>query len=165
MRRSEIFLSFFGLGNLPLLPISSTIIAWIIGIGIILLLGAKSLFSLAFAIFIIGIFEINKAENKGMPHNDLKIVIDEIVGVWIAMCVSSSALLWLPKSSITLYLLVAGALGGYLLFILWSPSTIGWIKKSIKGGLGVMLDDTIAGFAGGLLVLAIAKALILAKVI
>ncbi len=157
MKNSKIFLSFLGLGYLPLIPISSTTIAWFVGLAIIFTLGAKTLFTLTFATFVISIFEINKVENSGISHNASWIVIDEMVGVWVAMSVGITALSWLPNKSWILYTILISSLLSYLLFILWSPSTIAWIRKNIKGGLGVMLDDALAGFAGGLLVLAIAK--------
>jgi phosphatidylglycerophosphatase A len=39
----------------------------------------------------------------------------------------------------------------FRLFDIWKPSTIGWIDKEVKGGMGVMFDDVLAGLAGGLL--------------
>ncbi|HFC03529.1 MAG TPA: phosphatidylglycerophosphatase A [Nitratifractor salsuginis] len=157
MKLSELFLTFFGAGRLPAPRISTTVIAWALGLGWIYLLGAESLFTLAFALFIIGIFEVTKAENRGMEHNAPSIVIDEAVGVWVALCVGTTALAWLPDSPMNFWLLSGGTLGAYLLFILWSPSTIGWICRNLRGGLGVMLDDILAGFAAGLLVLLAAK--------
>ncbi|ADV46916.1 phosphatidylglycerophosphatase A family protein [Nitratifractor salsuginis] len=157
MNLSEIFLSLLGAGKLPSPRISATVLAWIIGLGLLWALGAESLFTLAFALFIIGIFEITKEENRSGVHDPSWIVIDEAVGVWVALSVSASALRWLPSSAMNLWLLAAGALGAYLLMLLLAPSTIGWIRRNVKGGLGVMLDDVLAGFAAGLLVLLAAK--------
>jgi phosphatidylglycerophosphatase A len=39
----------------------------------------------------------------------------------------------------------------FRLFDIWKPSTIGTIDRKVKGGLGVMGDDILAGIAGGLL--------------
>jgi len=39
----------------------------------------------------------------------------------------------------------------FRLFDIWKPSTIGWIDRELKCGMGVMLDDVLAGIAGGLL--------------
>lgn len=63
-----------------------------------------------------------------------QIVIDEIAGV-------SVALLLLPK-----VLWVSGlAFGLFRLFDIWKPFPIGWIDKKMKSGLGILLDDLIAG--------------------
>lgn len=63
------------------------------------------------------------------------IVWDEFVGFWIAMLFAPQGLVWV--------------LYGFLLFRLfdiWKPWPIGWADKKVKGGLGVMLDDVLAGF-------------------
>jgi len=39
----------------------------------------------------------------------------------------------------------------FRLFDIWKPSTIGWIDREVKGGMGVMMDDVLAGIAGGIL--------------
>ena len=43
----------------------------------------------------------------------------------------------------------------FRLFDIWKPSTIGVIDRKVKGGLGVMGDDILAGFAGGFLTVVI----------
>jgi phosphatidylglycerophosphatase A len=48
-------------------------------------------------------------------------------------------------------LAIVFSFAAFRLFDIWKPSTIGWIDRELKGGLAVMLDDVLAGFAGGLL--------------
>jgi phosphatidylglycerophosphatase A len=63
------------------------------------------------------------------------IVWDEFVGQWIALLPALLAPWW-------------AVLGGFVLFRLfdvWKPWPIGWFDRRVKGGLGVMLDDVIAG--------------------
>lgn len=43
------------------------------------------------------------------------------------------------------------AFATFRLFDIWKPSTIGKIDREVKGGLGVMGDDILAGIAGGFL--------------
>jgi phosphatidylglycerophosphatase A len=46
---------------------------------------------------------------------------------------------------------------GFLLFRLfdiWKPWPIGWVDQKVKGGLGVMLDDYVAGLFAALLLYA-----------
>ena len=38
----------------------------------------------------------------------------------------------------------------FRLFDIWKPSIIGKIDRDVKGGLGVMGDDVVAGFAAGI---------------
>ncbi|MBB3167048.1 phosphatidylglycerophosphatase A family protein [Simiduia aestuariiviva] len=62
------------------------------------------------------------------------IVWDEFVGLWIA-------LLWVPMTwPWWLYGFVL-----FRLFDIWKPWPIGWVDRRVKGGLGVMLDDVLAG--------------------
>ena len=40
----------------------------------------------------------------------------------------------------------------FRLFDIWKPWPISWVDQNVKGGLGILLDDLIAGlFAGGII--------------
>lgn len=62
------------------------------------------------------------------------IVIDEIAGMLLAF-------LWAPVSLISL--LVGFVL--FRVFDIWKPWPISWVDQHIHGGIGVMLDDVLAG--------------------
>ena len=64
------------------------------------------------------------------------IVIDEIVGQWIA-------LLWVPRS---LWVVCLAFLIFRLLDIV-KPWPVSWADRSVHGPLGILLDDVIAGIA------------------
>ena len=72
------------------------------------------------------------------------IVIDEFVGQWLALALAPPGWIWI--------------LVGFLLFRLfdvWKPWPVSWADRAVGGGLGVMLDDALAGvLAGALLALA-----------
>jgi len=94
--------------------------------------------------------EINKYEQTTGSHDNPQIVIDEVSGMWISMFIAYETAVSLDNQY--------GILIAYLLsfiffrlFDIWKPSTIGWIDREVKGGLGVMVDDVLAGIAGGLL--------------
>ena len=70
------------------------------------------------------------------------IVIDEVVGVWIA-------LVWLPEPTLAMF---AVALVAFRLFDITKPWPISWLDENIDGGLGVVLDDVAAGLAAALVV-------------
>jgi len=66
--------------------------------------------------------------------DDGAIVIDEFAGLWLALCGLPAELPW--------------ALAGFALFRLfdvWKPWPIRWADRAVPGGLGVMLDDLLAG--------------------
>lgn len=63
------------------------------------------------------------------------IVWDEFVGQWLALLPALHAPWWCVACGFALF----------RLFDVWKPWPIGWFDRRVKGGLGVMLDDVIAG--------------------
>jgi phosphatidylglycerophosphatase A len=83
---------------------------------------------------IIGIWLCDQASKKLGEHDFNGIVWDEIVGYLITMS--------FVDFSIT-HLII-----GFILFRLFDiikPQPIAWIDQRVNGGLGIMLDDVIAG--------------------
>ena len=82
------------------------------------------------------------ARNLGV-HDHPGIVWDEFAGYWLTMLFAPSGWQWL--------------LLGFVLFRIFDilkPWPIGWVDRRVSGGLGIMLDDILAGiYAGGLLLL------------
>jgi len=73
------------------------------------------------------------------------IVIDEVVGQWIAL-IPLSAGLWLAGAAPQVFPWPGwvGAFVFFRLFDIWKPGPVGWADRR-KGPTGVMLDDAIAG--------------------
>ncbi|MBN2965020.1 phosphatidylglycerophosphatase A [Sulfurospirillum sp. T05] len=136
----ELFLTFFYSGRFPKAPGTvGTLAGAAVAVPIVQYLSLETLFLGALLLAIIGIKQIDAYEAAGGPHDDKSIVIDEVVGVWIALSISSGTLAqWV--FSIVLF----------RVFDIWKPSVIGRIDKHVKGGLGVMGDDVIAGVIAGL---------------
>lgn len=93
------------------------------------------------AIFVglIAITQIDKEEEESKRHDSSYIVIDELVGMWLAMAISGLSL--------------AGVILSFIFFRIYDitkPSLIGTIDKKVKGGLGVVADDALAGVLAGL---------------
>lgn len=151
MSLQKLFLTFFGSGLSPKAPgTAGSLAAFIVGILIIYTLGTSTLFMLTFVITIIAIFEINKYEIATNSHDNSEIVIDEVSGMWIAMLLTNSVLI----STNSFTIVTVGYILSFVffrLFDIYKPSTIGWIDREVKGGLGVMGDDVLAGIASGLL--------------
>ncbi|BAF71479.1 phosphatidylglycerophosphatase A family protein [Sulfurovum sp. NBC37-1] len=151
MTLQTLFLTFFGTGLSPQYPKTvATFAALILGIAILHYLGMETLFMLAFAVTVIGIFEINKYENLGGEHHAKEIVIDAATGMWLSLMIASSTAATLHYPSVNI-LAIVFSFAAYRFFDIWKPSTIGWIDREVKGGLGVMMDDVLSGIAGGLL--------------
>lgn len=85
---------------------------------------------------LVGIWICGKtAEDMGV-HDDSSIVWDEVIGMLITMFA-------VPLSGINLLL-------GFLFFRLFDivkPWPISYLDKNLHGGLGIMLDDVVAGLA------------------
>jgi phosphatidylglycerophosphatase A len=63
------------------------------------------------------------------------VVVDEWVGLWIALFAAPLGWTWL--------------LAGFALFRLFDiakPWPVGWLERRLSGGMGVMADDVAAGF-------------------
>lgn len=88
----------------------------------------------AAATFALGWWVVGRVTRRYECHDDPAIVIDEIVGIWVA-------LLGIGQSWIL-------ALLGFVLFRLLDiakPWPIGLADHRVPGGFGVMFDDLIAG--------------------
>lgn len=108
----------------------------------VLIFSANTLFLGAIFVGLIAITQIDKEEEETKRHDSSYIVIDELVGMWLAMAISGLSL--------------AGVVLSFIFFRIYDitkPSLIGKIDKEIKGGLGVVADDALAGVLAGLSVL------------
>ena len=145
------FLSVLYSGRSPKAPgTAGSALSVLLGLPI-LLYSAQTLFLLACLLGIIAVREIDKWEAYSKKHDEKWIVIDELVGVWLAMAIIGAV----AGCSVSLMIL---AFGTFRLFDIWKPSIIGRVDRKLKGGLGVVLDDVLAGLVAGvfsLVVLAI----------
>ncbi|WP_154448426.1 phosphatidylglycerophosphatase A [Helicobacter pylori] len=118
-----------------------SLVALLLGLPI-LIFSANTLFLAAILIGLIAITQIDKEEEESKIHDGSYIVIDELVGMWLAMAISGLSL--------------AGVILSFIFFRIYDitkPSLIGKIDKEVKGGLGVVADDALAGVLAGLSVL------------
>ncbi len=151
MTLQKLFLTFGGAGLSPKAPGTvGTLASLPVGVAVLYIFGMETLFLLTLAITIIGIFEINKYEKLTGLHDQQEIVIDEAAGMWFALmiAISTAVTMTYPYAEV---LAIVLSFAAFRLFDIWKPSTIGWIDREIKGGLGVMMDDVLAGIAGGFL--------------
>ena len=124
----------FGTGYLPKAPGT-----WGSVLGLLLWFGLRHLTMMHYILVLIILFVIGtlcaggaeKIVDSGDPSI---VVIDEVVGQLLAL----TALPFKP-----LYVLAAFLL--FRFFDILKPFPIGWLDKHIHGGLGIMLDDVVAG--------------------
>ena len=77
---------------------------------------------------------------RTMLHDEPQIVADEVAGLWLALALVP-AVWWVAGLVFVLFRLLDIA----------KPGPIGWCDRALKGGLGVMADDVLAGLAAGLI--------------
>ena len=118
-------------GSLAALPFAAAI-TW--------LGGSWALLAGSVLAFVVGIWVSDryaKASNQGDPG---PVVIDEVAGQWLTLAL-------LPLDPL-LYLV------GFLTFRVLDivkPWPASWLDRSVKGGLGIMADDMVAGAYAGFL--------------
>jgi phosphatidylglycerophosphatase A len=87
-------------------------------------------------LFVAGVWICARTSRDLGVHDHSGIVFDEIVGFLVAMIALPPDWLWL--------------VAGFVLFRLFDiikPWPIGWFDRRVEGGLGIMLDDLLAGLA------------------
>ena len=74
-------------------------------------------------------------------HDHPGIVWDEFVGYWITMFLAPSGWLWIVIGFVL-----------FRIFDILKPWPISWLDRHVSGGLGIMIDDILAGlFAFGVM--------------
>ena len=86
------------------------------------------------------IWVCEKASINLIEKDHKSIVIDELVGIWIALV---PALYLSTQTSRTSYAVLA--LIFFRLFDILKPYPVSYFDKNFKNGLGIVLDDLIAG--------------------
>lgn len=86
------------------------------------------------AYFVLGWWVSERITRRYAVSDAPEIVADEVAGMWLALVFAPQSVLWVG----------IGILAFRILDIA-KPGPIGWLDRNLKGGLGVMLDDMLAG--------------------
>lgn len=81
-----------------------------------------------------GVYICGAAAQKLGVHDHGGIVWDEIVGIWVALAMLPDHPLWILMG-----------FGLFRCFDILKPWPIRWLDKHVGGGVGIMLDDLVAG--------------------
>lgn len=124
----------FGAGTLPKCPGTwGTVVA----IPLYLLIARFSLpiyLAILLIAAIVGIWFCSVAARDFGVHDHPGIVWDEIVGYGVTMIALPTTVWWILLGFIF-----------FRLFDIWKPWPIRWFDQRVKGGLGIMVDDILAG--------------------
>lgn len=85
--------------------------------------------------FAVGVWACERAGRALGVDDHRSLVWDEFVGQWIALLPALLAPWWAVVAGFALF----------RLFDVWKPWPIRWLDRRLKGGLGVMTDDVVAG--------------------
>ena len=130
-----------------------TLAALPLGVLILAFFGPQTLFYATLLATLAGVKLIDAYEQRSGIHDDTRIVIDELAGIWLALCIAPGVLTPLEalptiENGMTIQIVLSFVL--FRLFDIKKPSLIGRIDRDAKGGLGVMGDDLLAGVAAGI---------------
>ncbi|MDB2409053.1 phosphatidylglycerophosphatase A [Pseudomonadales bacterium] len=89
---------------------------------------------------IVGIYFCGKTADDLGAHDHGAIVWDEFVGFWITMLFVPTGWLWIFLAFVM-----------FRLLDILKPWPISYFDKQVHGGLGIMLDDIIAGLLAGII--------------
>ncbi len=123
--------------------------AWVIW-----LVGGWPLLAVAIVVgFLKGWWATAKYIANGDNHDPSEVVVDELIGQWIALLPIA---IGAAHAGVSFWALWPGILTAFIafrLFDIWKPGPVGWADRR-GDALGVMLDDVIAGVFAAVIVLA-----------
>lgn len=131
----------FGSGLLPKAPGTwGSLAALLPGYYILMAMGPFALLMASAGLFFIGIWAANVHARIHDSHDAGQVVVDEFVGQWLAM---------IPLAYMTLNrghaMDILMAFAAFRFFDIIKPWPIKLLDQQMKGGLGVMVDDVVAG--------------------
>jgi phosphatidylglycerophosphatase A len=94
--------------------------------------------------FVFGVWICGKTSADLKVHDHGGIVWDEFVGYWITMFMAPAGWLWIVVGFVL-----------FRIFDIAKPWPIKWADEKVDGGLGIMLDDVLAGILAALCLQAI----------
>ena len=129
-------------GSLAALPL-----AWgLHEIGGVWLLAAATL-----CVGVLGYFAIAAVTRDSAEADRPEIVVDELVGQWIALLPVSYGALFADVAFTALWPGILTAFLAFRLFDIWKPGPVGYVDR-MEGPLPVLLDDVVAGWLAAMLV-------------
>jgi len=140
----------FGIGYLRPAPGTwGSLFALVLAILLVETFGVIGFLFALVSICVFGWWATSKYLQQIKTKDPSEVVIDELIGQWIAILPIAMAVFYFNLESLDLW---PGWISSFLFFRLFDilkPSLIGWADKK-NGTLGVMLDDIFAGVAAAI---------------
>jgi phosphatidylglycerophosphatase A len=168
---TTIIVTFFGVGFSPIAPGTlGSIVAFplyfLLALGLIYIKGGgsslaspdltNSLLVFFTGLFFVGAWAIDHYSARTKKHDPKEVVIDEVVGQSLTICIIIFFLPYIGVDSLKKFIDIGiseinlvwinlfSAFVLFRLFDIFKPWPINYIDKNFKGGFGVMLDDVAA---------------------
>jgi phosphatidylglycerophosphatase A len=126
----------FGFGS-GLAPTAPGTVGTLVGIPFFFLMASLSLGSylvLTLLLFLFGVWVCDQSSKMLGVHDHGGIVWDEIVGYLVTMIAAPSGWGWVAMGFIL-----------FRIFDIFKPWPISYLDKHVSGGMGIMIDDVLAG--------------------
>jgi phosphatidylglycerophosphatase A len=143
-RASAVVSTVFGIGYFAVAPgtimsaVAVPLAIWLaLHGGYIVVLGG------ALIALIVGILACAEHVRETGNTDPSECVIDELAGQWLACACVAFGTFSIPAFFLSFVL--------FRLFDIWKPWPVSWAEDNLKGGLGVMMDDIVAGLMAGAL--------------
>ena len=94
--------------------------------------------------FLIGTWAAQEVVIRSGKEDNQKIVIDEVLGIFLTTSVVPASFLSL-RETLCRVLFFVFCFAAFRFFDILKPGPVGWADRKIKGGLGVIVDDLVAG--------------------
>ena len=134
-----------GSGMLPKAPVTwGTLAALPCAYLILLIPGGWALPLATLLVLAAGLWASKIYMENAKTHDPGQIVVDEVVGQWLVL---------MPLGTLVKPLEWALAFALFRLFDIWKPWPISVADRRVKGAVGVMLDDILAGAVGALIMI------------
>lgn len=94
----------------------------------------------------LGVYLCHRTAKDMGVHDHGSIVWDEFIGMWITLvAIPNHHWQWIAIGFVA-----------FRVFDIWKPWPIRWFDRNVRGGMGIMVDDIVAGVISAALIFAVA---------
>ncbi len=138
---AQVMATLFFVGHSSIMPGSCGSLVTVLGLFLLPTVAWYVYLGAIVVLFLIGWWAADRHAKQLQKNDPSCIVIDELVGMMITLFI-------MPKSVIV----YASAFVVFRLFDIVKPFPINILERRVYGGLGIMLDDVLAGFMAWIVV-------------
>jgi phosphatidylglycerophosphatase A len=131
---AQVMATLFFVGHSPIMPGSCGSLVTVLGLFLLPTVAWYVCLGAIVVLFLIGWWAADRYAKQLQKNDPSCIVIDELVGMMITLFI-------MPKSVVV----YASAFVVFRLFDIVKPFPINILERRVHGGLGIMLDDVLAG--------------------